>query len=325
MIGSMTPFRVSFAGGGSDLRAFYKDHPGYVVSTSIDKHMYLFAHPSFDQKIQVKYSKTELVEEIDEVEHPIVREALRMFALRGIDISSIADIPAGTGLGSSSSFTVGLLHALYAYVGEVVGAERLAADACRLEIDVLREPIGRQDQYAAAFGGLNLIRFGGDDSVTVEPIEMPADKVQELDGNLLMFYTGGRRDARAILEDQANDMGNRKKRESLVRMTELARELSVSLRTGAVDDMGQILDESWQLKKTLSARISGGDLNEIYRVAMNQGAMGGKLLGAGGAGFFLFYCRREEHEKLRLALSELRETTFSFDPSGTRLILCDGI
>ncbi|SVB86762.1 uncharacterized protein METZ01_LOCUS239616 [marine metagenome] len=317
----MTPFRVSFAGGGSDLRAFYKDDPGCVVSTTIDKYMYLFAHPSFDRKIQIKYSRTELVDEIEEIQHPIVREVLRIFRLTGIDISSIADIPSGTGLGSSSSFTVGLFNALYGYVGKESTAEKLAADACRLEIDILEEPIGRQDQYAAAFGGLNLIKFRGDDSVIVEPIDMPPGKREELDANLLMFYTGGQREARGILEDQANNMADKTKRANLIRMTQLARELHVSLQKGCTDDMGLILDENWYLKKRLSAKISCGDLDDIYQVATKNGALGGKLLGAGGAGFFLFYCRVEEQERLRSALSGLREMRFRFDPQGTRLVL----
>jgi len=327
MIGSMTPFRISFAGGGSDLRAFYKDDPGCVVSTTINKHMYLFLHPSFDQKIQVKYSETELVDKIDELRHPIVREALRIFGLSAIDISSIADIPAGTGLGSSSSFAVGLFNALYGYIGEESTLETLASDACRLEIDILNEPIGRQDQYAAAFGGLNLISFHEDDSVTVEPIQMSSGKLEELDANLLMFYTGGRREARKILEDQVSSMGNQDKRANLIRMTELAREMKNCLTEGNNDDMGLILDESWHLKKTLSTKISSRDIDDIYEVAMKNGALGGKLLGAGGAGFLLFYCRVQEQERLRSALQlhPLRETSFHFDPHGTRLILADGV
>jgi D-glycero-alpha-D-manno-heptose-7-phosphate kinase len=324
MIGSMTPFRVSFAGGGSDLRAFYRENLGRVVSTTIDKHMYLFLHPSFDEKIQVKYSKTELVDEIGDVAHPIVREALRIFGLRGIDISSIADIPAGTGLGSSSAFTVGLFNALYGYIGEARSVQRLAEDACRLEVDILNEPIGQQDQYASAFGGLNAITFLEDDSVRVETIEMPPGKLEELDANLLMFYTGGRREARVILEDQATNMTDRKKRANLIQMTELAGELEVSLRKGYTDDMGRILDEGWRLKKSLSSKISCGDIDDIYDVAIRNGALGGKLLGAGGAGFFLFYCQVEKQAGLRSALGGLREMTFSFDPRGTRLILPNG-
>jgi D-glycero-alpha-D-manno-heptose-7-phosphate kinase len=322
MIGTMTPFRISFAGGGSDLPSFYEQDPGCVVSTSIDKHMYLFVHPSFDDKIRVKYSMTELVDRVDEIQHPIVRETLRIFGLTGIDISSIADIPAGTGLGSSSSFTVGLFNALYGYVGMGSSPEQLAADACRLEIDVLREPIGRQDQYAAAHGGLNLIDFHSDHSVTVEPIQMPQESLESLENNLLMFYSGGRRAAGEILMDQANNM-NGQKRANLVRMTELARELGDSLAKGAIEDMGYILDEGWNLKKSLSEKISRGHIDNLYETAMNSGATGGKLLGAGNSGFLLFYCPLEQQARLRSALSGLKETKFRFDREGTRRILSD--
>lgn len=320
MIGTMTPFRISFAGGGSDLSAFYKHNPGCVISTTIDKHMYLFVHPSFDEKIQIKYSRTEFVDDIEQIQHPIVREALRIFGLTGIDISSIADIPSGTGLGSSSSFTVGLFSALYSYVGEVVSPERLADDACRMEIDILKEPIGRQDQYAAAYGGLNLISFHDDHSVCVEPVHMPPGKLEDLEANLLMFYSGGQRDAGQILMDQANNM-DREKRDNLVRMTELARELRDCLVRGSIDDMGLILDEGWQLKKSLSSRISPGPIDDLYETAMKNGALGGKLMGAGGSGFLLFYCRKDEQDRLRNALGDLKETEFHFDRRGTRLIL----
>ena len=318
----MTPFRISFAGGGSDLSSFYEHSPGCVVSTTIDKHMYLFVHPSFDEKIQVKYSKTELVDDIDDVQHPIVREALRIFGLTGIDISSIADIPAGTGLGSSSSFAVGLFNALYGYVGMEASPEQLATDACRIEIDILKEPIGRQDQYAAAYGGLNLINFHDDHSVTVEPVHMPPGKLESLEDNLLMFYSGGRRHAGQILEDQANNMHG-KNRDNLIRMAELARELKESLVRGSIDDMGLILDEGWRLKKSLSTKISRSHIDDLYETAMRNGALGGKLLGAGDSGFLLFYCKEDEQGRLRSALAALKETEFRFDRRGTRLILED--
>ena len=319
----MTPFRISFAGGGSDLKTFYQTNPGCVVSTSINKYMYLFVHPSFDEMTQVKYSQTELVTEIDEIRHPIVRETLRIFGLKGVDISSIADIPAGTGLGSSSSFTVGLLNALYGYIGKEATTEQLAREACRLEIDILKEPIGRQDQYAAAYGGLNLISFYGDESVTVEPITIAAEAYSELEDNLLMFFTGSVREAGKILSDQARNMANPRERQNLVRMTELARQLRDSLTNGDIDDMGFILDENWQLKKSLSSKVSQSHIDDFYEVAKKNGALGGKLLGAGGGGFFLVYCRKEDQEKLRRAL-HLREMNFALDRLGTRIILNSG-
>jgi D-glycero-alpha-D-manno-heptose-7-phosphate kinase len=322
MIGTMTPFRVSFAGGGSDLSSFYRQTPGCVISTTIDKHMYVFIHPSFDEQIQVKYSKTELVDKIEEIEHPIIREALRIFNLTGIDISSIADIPSGTGLGSSSSFCVGLFHALYGYIGQETSPEGLAIDACRMEIDILKEPIGRQDQYAASYGGLNLISFYEDDSVLVEPVKVPLEKLKELDDNLLMFYSGGSRDARGILSDQSINL-DRKKRDNLVKMTDLARELRGSLERGSIDDTGPILDVGWQLKKSLSTKISPGRIDKFYEIGMQNGALGGKLLGAGSSGFLMFYCKKQEQDRLRSALRELKETSFHLDENGSRIILSD--
>jgi len=319
----MTPFRISFAGGGSDLKAFYKTNPGWVVSTAIKKYMYLFVHPSFDEMTQVKYSQTELVTEIDEIRHPIVRETLRIFDLKSVDISSIADIPAGTGLGSSSSFTVGLLNALYAYIGKEVTTEQLAREACRLEIDILEEPIGRQDQYAAAYGGLNLISFHADEGVTVEPITMAPAAYSALEDNLLMFFSGRVRDAGGILSDQTRNTANPREWSNLVRMTELAKQLRDSLVKGDIDDMGFILDENWQLKKGLSSRVSSSHIDDFYELAKKNGALGGKLLGAGGGGFFLVYCRKEEQGKLRRALP-LREMRFALEPLGTRIILNSG-
>jgi D-glycero-alpha-D-manno-heptose-7-phosphate kinase len=317
----MTPFRISFAGGGTDLKAFYQSAPGCVVSTTINKHMYIFVHPSFDEKTQVKYSRTELVDDIAEIKHPIVRETLKIFGLKGIDISSIADIPAGTGLGSSSAFTVGLFHALYRYTGQFPSKEQLARDACHMEIEILHEPIGRQDQYAASYGGLNLISFHEGDGVVVEPIEMPKALFRELEDNLLMFYTGGVRDAGQILSEQSKNSANQKERANLMRMSELARQLRDSLVNGGIDDLGLVLDEGWQLKKQLSNKISGSGIDEMYATAKKHGALGGKLLGAGGAGFFLCYCKKERQDELRRALANYRELEFGLDRVGTRIIL----
>lgn len=316
----MTPFRVSFAGGGTDIQAFYEAHGGCVVSTTINKYMYLFVHPSFDEKTQVKYSKTELVDEIDQIQHPIVRETLRIFGLKGIDVSSIADIPAGTGLGSSSAFTVGLFNALYTFRRSRCSTEQLARDACHVEIDVLKEPIGRQDQYASAYGGLNMITFAGASDVRVEPILMPAEKLRELEDNILMFYTGSVREAGHILADQARNIGGARQQANLIRMSDLARELRDSLVRGDIDDMGRILDESWNLKKGLSSRITHQTIDDFYELAKKNGALGGKLLGAGGGGFFLVYCRKENQERLRRALP-LREMKVLFDFLGSRIIL----
>lgn len=321
MIGTRTPFRMSFVGGGSDLKEFYTRIDGCVLSTTIDKYMYIFIHPYFDGRIQIKYSKTELVNRIEDIEHPIVREAMNRFKLNGVDINSIADIPAGTGLGSSSSFTVGLLHALYSYVGQSVDAERLAAEACEIEIDFLKEPIGKQDQYAAAYGSMNVIRFQSDGTVSVEPVMMEPENYQKLQNNLLMFYTGTTRSASGVLHDQKNNLINEQdKFDSLVQMTQLVEKASTCLNNSDLEGFGSILDENWQLKKSLSSKISASVIDEIYTVAKKNGAVGGKLLGAGGGGFLLFYCEAENHKKLRTALSSLREISFDFDQGGSRLI-----
>ena len=321
MIGTRTPFRMSFIGGGSDLKEFYSHSPGCVLSTTINKYMYIFLHSFFDNRIQIKYSITELVDQINDINHPIVREALKKFDLVGIDINSIADIPAGTGLGSSSSYTVGLLHALYKYTNQQVSQELLARDACEIEIDILKEPIGKQDQYAAAYGGLNIIHFFSSGEVEVKPIKMENNAYSQLQENLLLFYTGTTRSASDVLNDQKNNILKEKtKFESLVRMTELVEKASINLSESNLDGFGKTLHENWKLKKSLSNKISYTEIDDIYSLAMKNGALGGKLLGAGGGGFLLFYCRKANQDTLRKALSELREFKFKFDSIGSKII-----
>ena len=321
MIGSRTPFRVSFIGGGSDLKEFYSRAPGCVLSTSIDKYMYIFVHPFFDEKIQVKYSKTELVENIEDIKHPIVREILSEFNLHGVDINSIADIPAGTGLGSSSSYTVGLLHALYAYRGEIVSPKTLAEKACYIEIDVLNEPIGKQDQFAAAYGGLNIIRFLEDGSVKIEPIKMEEDAYKQLQKCLTMFYTGTSRSASEVLIDQKkNIISDKDKFNAQLMMTQMVEESKDCLVKSNLDEFGEKLDSNWILKRTLSKTISNSVFDDIYNLAKESGAIGGKILGAGGGGFFLFYCPPRYQDKLRFNLKDLKEVPFKFDNYGSKII-----
>ncbi|MBI65961.1 MAG: GHMP kinase [Candidatus Marinimicrobia bacterium] len=324
MIGTRTPFRVSFIGGGSDLKEFYSRAPGCVLSTSIDKYMYIFVHPFFDEKIQVKYSKTELVENIEDIKHPIVREILSEFNLQGVDINSIADIPAGTGLGSSSSYTVGLLHALYAYRGEIVSPNTLAEKACYIEIDVLNEPIGKQDQFAAAYGGLNIIRFLEDGSVKIEPIKMEEDAYKQLQKCLMMFYTGTSRSASEVLIDQKkNIISDKDKFNAQLMMTQMVEESKDCLVKSNLDEFGEKLDSNWILKRTLSKTISNSIFDDIYNLAKESGAIGGKILGAGGGGFFLFYCPPRYQDKLRFNLKDLKEVPFKFDKYGSKIINMD--
>ncbi len=321
MIISRTPLRISFAGGGSDLPSFYRHEEGAVLSTSIDKYVYLAVHPYFHPgKTLLKYSKTELVENVADIQHPIFRECLSMLNLSGLDISSMADVPAGTGLGSSSSFTVSLLNVLNAFQQRHVSAEYLASTACDVEINRLGDPIGKQDQYAAAYGGLNFIRFLPDESVEVEKIIMDPLAKKNLERNLIMIYTGQTRSASAILKGQNQAMGSVDKRLAVHKMVELAYELKQTLENNQIDDFGRILHEGWLLKQNLSSGISNSGIAELYERGLKAGALGGKLLGAGGSGFLLFYCPEENQEQFRAAMSDLREYPFKFDNSGSKII-----
>lgn len=292
-----------------------------MLSTSIDKYMYIAIHPYFERnKIQLKYSKTEQVDSIDAIRHPIFKEVLKMYNLTGVDLNSIADIPSGTGLGSSSSFTVGLLNAVRAYLGKVTSGERLGELACDVEINRVGSPIGKQDQYAAACGGLNFITFYGDETVNVEKIIMQPDKKKELEDNLLMVFVGGEHSANAILKNQQAAISDQKKFDAQKQMVRLAYNLRASLEQNNLDDFGRILHEGWLLKKSLTAGISNGIVDEMYNKGITAGALGGKLLGAGGAGFILFYCPKDRQEAFREQMGDINEMAFHFDNFGSKII-----
>lgn len=321
MIISRTPLRISFAGGGSDLPSFYQHDEGAVLSTTIDKYVYLAVHAYFyPDKTLLKYSKTELVEHTAEIKHPIFRECLSMLKVSGLDISSMADVPAGTGLGSSSSFTVSLLNVLHAYKHEAVSAEYLASTACDIEINRLGDPIGKQDQYAAAYGGLNFIRFNYDGTVDVEKIVMEAAAKQQLDRNLIMIYTGQTRSASALLQQQNRAMQDGIKRQAVREMVRKAYELKYVLQQNKIDDFGRILHEGWLLKQSISTGISNTEIADLYQAGLKAGALGGKLLGAGGAGFLLFYCPEERQPAFRRAMLGFRELPFTFENYGSKII-----
>ncbi len=322
MIITRTPFRVSFAGGGSDLPSFYRRHEGCVLSMTINKYMYVSIHPTFNRdETVVKYSQTEIVRDVRAVQHPIARQLLLDYGIDGVEIVSTADVPAGTGLSTSSAYTVGLIHALNAFRGKLCSQERIAREACELEIEKLGEPIGKQDQYGTAVGGLKFIRFKSDDSVEVEPLAVSRQKLSELEGNLLLFYTGLTHSAGEILQEQnKNVAGEDKKFQNLVKMTELAYELREAVVAGKLDDFGRILNENWLLKRELASQISNDKIGKYYDLAMANGALGGKLLGAGGGGFLLFYCPKEKQKRLRSALSDLWELPFAMENSGTKII-----
>lgn len=317
MIITKTPFRISFAGGGSDMAEFYDKYGGCVLNTSINRYCYLSIHPYFDGNYTLlKYSETELVQDLADIRHRIFNCVLNERKLRGVEITSTADVPGGTGLGSSSTFTVGLLNALNCYEGRYMSKGEIAKKACEIEIQKLGSPIGKQDQYAAAFGGLNFIRFHPDGQVSVSPIVMGGEASRRLQENLVMFYTGDTRSANSILSEQKKNLGAQDKAANLRQMCALAEEMRAALEQNKLDSFGDLLNEGWKLKRTLASGISNPAIDEAYETAMKSGALGGKLLGAGGGGFLLFYCPPERQEQLRVAL-RLRAFPFSFEKDGT--------
>jgi D-glycero-alpha-D-manno-heptose-7-phosphate kinase len=323
MIVVKTPLRMSFVGGGSDLPAFYRRFGGAVVSTAIDKFIYLTVNRKFDAKIRVCYSRVEEPASVAKIKHPLVREAMQKLGITGgIEIMSMADIPAkGTGLGSSSSFTVGLLQALYAYQGQFASADRLGQEACEIEIERCGEPIGKQDQYAAAFGGFNFIQFHPDDSVSVDPIICRRETLKELQAGTLTFYTGLTRSASAILKHQQKALDTEKaKQKMLQRMVKLAHEMRGELQRNNAPVFGEMLHENWELKRQLAAGVSTTQIDDWYNRARKAGAIGGKLLGAGSGGFMMFYAPQERHEAITRALKELRQVQFGFEPQGSKII-----
>lgn len=318
MIITRTPFRVSLCGGGSDLPSFYEKHGGCVLSTSIKKYMYITVHPSFDDKTVLKYSKTEEVNNIEDIEHNYFKQCLKDLDVSGVEITSIADIPQGTGLGSSSSFTVGLLNALYCYKRKYVSKEQLADEACKVEIDKLGNPIGKQDQYAASYGGLNFYKFNKDGSVDVTPVLLEKEAYKQLEENLIMLYVGGVHSASAILKEQGKNVSSKSDKEkNLLEMCKMTEKLKYELENNNIDYVGETLHKSWLLKKTLASGISNPEIDKYYDLAIKNGATGGKLLGAGGCGFLLFYVPKENQEKFREAMKDLKELDFEFDHQGT--------
>ena len=322
MIITRTPFRISFVGGGSDINTFYSKQNGAVLSTTINKYMYISSHKYFDKdQIRVKYSVTETVKNIDKLKHPIFKESLKKFNIQGgLEISSIADIPAGTGMGSSSSFTVGLLHNLYAVKRHYVSKETIADEACRMEIDILKEPIGKQDQYAAAYGGLNIIQFFNDGKVRIEPIYIKDEVHNALQESLLLFYLGKKRNSSDILFEQKQNMHSEDKFNTLKSMVELVFELRDCLYKEQLNDFGKILHENWMLKKKLASNISDNEIDKIYKSALSNGATGGKVLGAGGGGFILLFADKLYHNKIKETLKPLSTFDFKFENDGSKLI-----
>jgi D-glycero-alpha-D-manno-heptose-7-phosphate kinase len=321
MILTKTPFRISFIGGGSDLPSFYNKYRGAVISTSIDKFIYLSLHKKFDKGYRIGYSITENCNTLDEINHDIARESIRNSEIMDdLEITSIADIPSGTGLGSSSSYSVGLINALSAYKNIIFSQEELAKSACNIEINILNKSIGKQDQYAAAYGGLNLIEFNKNGNTSVIPVTLDYDKKTEMMGRFLMFNTGGVRSANDILTKQSYNLENSETHLELTKtLVDLTYKLFSQLQANNIEEIGDILDQGWQVKKKLSSEISNDYINKIYDKAIAAGAEGGKLLGAGSSGFLLFYAKKNFHEAIRNSL-RLHEVKFNTEDQGSQII-----
>jgi D-glycero-alpha-D-manno-heptose-7-phosphate kinase len=325
MIITRTPFRMTLGGGGTDLPSFYREHGGYVLAVAIDKYMFLNVNtPIVDDKIRVRYTNTEIVDHIDDVQHTLAREALRHFGVSsGIEIVSIADIPAGTGLGSSSSYLVGLLNAMHTLLQDQATPQKLAEEACQIELDVLKKPIGKQDQYMAAFGGLTALDIDPDGRVCVTRLGLDVDLLESLESNILMFFTNEMRDATAILkrQDEATRINDRTVVRSLREIKDIGLEISESISRGNLRRFGELLDEHWQSKKRLAEGISNPQIDAWYELAKRSGAIGGKISGAGGGGFLMLYCE-ENKARLREAMraAGLRELKFRFDFEGSKVV-----
>ena len=323
MIISRTPLRISFVGGGSDLPAFYESETGAVVSTSINKYIYITVNKKFDDKIRASYSVTEIINSVEEMKHELIREALKEVKINGgIEITSISDIPSkGTGLGSSSSYTVGLLNALYAYRNKHVGAERLAREACKIEIDRCGKPIGKQDQYIAAYGGFQYIQFEPDGNVFVDPVICNPEIRKKLKQRLLLLYTGLTRSADGILNEEVkNIMKSDMKKKILRKMGKIAQELRDELQKNGIDCVGEMLHQGWLEKRKMASGISNTAIDNWYETARQNVAIGGKLLVAGGGGFLIIYTPPERKTDVIRALPELRPIDFQFEPQGSKII-----
>ncbi len=320
MIVVRTPLRVSFLGGGTDFPEHYREHGGAVISTAIDKYVYVIVKQRFDDMVYVNYSKKEIVESADELQHELVREAMRVVGVkRGVEITTLADVPSsGTGLGSSSSVTVGLLQALHSYRGRLVTAETLARQACEIEIERCGKPIGVQDQYIAAYGGLREFIFGEDDDVQVAALGLDEELLRRLNRNMMLFYTHLTRPSGSVLSEQRENIGER--RASLIGLRDLATQARDCLRSSDLTTFGELLHQGWELKKGLASGVSNRTLDEYYGVARDAGALGGKISGAGGGGFLLLYCPLAAQDDVRQALPTLRELPFTFERDGSRVV-----
>lgn len=325
MIITRSPLRISLGGGGTDLPSYYTKHEGFLIAAAIDKYVYIALHQTFIDELIVKYSKMERVSNIARIKHPIIREALKFIKIkeRNLEISSMADIPAGTGLGSSGSFTTALLKALHSYKKNLIHPEELAKQACHLEIGRLGEPIGKQDQYIAAYGGITCFEFKKNNQVKAYPLKINKETLYDLEDNLLLFFTGYTRQAASILKDQDNKSkkNDQDMMENLHLIKDFGRRSQAALESGNLRQFGEIMNEHWKFKKKRSAGISNPEIDQWYEMAMKNGAVGGKLIGAGGGGFLMFYAENNAQLRQAMRSSGLEEVRFHFDFEGTKVIL----
>lgn len=325
MIIVRSPLRISLGGGGTDLPSYYRRYGGFLIAAAIDKYVYITIHQTFVEELIIKYSQLERVTTVDEIRHPILREALKFVGITepNIEITSMADIPAGTGLGSSGSFTTALLKALHAYRKDLVHPSELAAQACHIEIDRLKEPTGKQDQYIASYGGITCFQFLSNDEVVAQPLRISQETLHNLEDNLILFFTGYSRSAASILKEQHEKSKNNDSQmlENLHLVKELGEKSKVALEKGNLHEFADLMNIHWEYKKRRSESMSNGKINEWYALALGNGALGGKVIGAGGGGFLVFYT--EDKTRLRRAMTHagLREVRFRFDFEGTRVLV----
>lgn len=324
MIIVRSPLRISLGGGGTDLPSYYRQHTGYVIAAAINKYVYITLHETFTRHLAVRYSKMEVVQETSEIQHPIVRESLAVMGLLrpNLDIASMADVPAGTGLGSSGSFTTALLRGLHAYKRIFISPQRLARKACEIEIDILKEPVGKQDQYIAACGGITEFTFHPSEDVEVAPLKLSSDTLASLEEDLLLFYTGATRSASGILNDQnAKTLGGDGDMiENLHCMKELGYASKKALEEGDLEEFADLMNIHWERKKKRTEGMSSSDIDEWYALARKNGALGGKLIGAGGGGFLMFYAKDKARLRAAMRCVNLQEMRFHFDFQGTTIV-----
>ena len=323
MIISRTPYRISFFGGGTDYPAWYRKHGGAVLATTIDKYCYLtcrYLPPFFEHRIRVVYSKVESCQTVDEISHPSVREVLRYLNIeRGVEIHHDGDLPARSGMGSSSSFTVGLLHALYALKGQMASKQQLAQQSIYIEQEILKETVGSQDQMSAAHGGFNIMEFHPSGEISIRPMTLTQERIEELNSHLMLFYTGIIRTASNIAESYVNNIGNGKRQFRI--MNDLLEEsISILSKDKDINEFGELLHEAWQAKRSLSNKVSNSNVDEVYNMARSSGAVGGKLTGAGGGGFMLLFVPPEKQVNVREKLNDLIYVPFKFESSGSQIV-----